>query len=361
MGGYNISDTDSVNTTILPALSYSSDLGFMGGVIFNRYDKQGESEPFRNQLQTLTIASTKGYIEALVQYETTQTAGIPLRSRVKAEVLRVFEKHYFGIGNQTTFSEDLWDSDHYFYELRKYKLAYKGRWPLIGNNGKKLDGLLLASLSYQKPYSRGDSTLFTLQQPIGNDGGWLNYIGSGVEYDSRNNENDPRRGNHIILQGKSAPSFLGSDYPHTDLKLDISNYFSFDFGFTWTVANRFLYHHSFGDMAFWQYPGLGTSDQMRGYAEDRFLGDVMVTHSIELRTWFLEFPVYGVRMGAQLFSDRGRVYTNSLSETSLFDGIKQTAGVGGALSVGDPDFILRMDLGMSEDMYRIYVGIGYAF
>jgi len=361
MGGYDLSSADSINSTILPVLGYSSDIGFLGGAIYNRYNKEGEREPFKNQWQTLTMASTKGYVEAFVQYETTRTGDLPLRSLVKAEVLRIFEQHYFGIGNQTAFSETLWDNEHYFYELRKYGLSYKGRWPLSRAGRSKLDGLILASLSYQKPYSRGDSTLFALQQPVGSNGGWTNYLGTGVEYDSRDNENDPRKGYHLILQGKSAPSFLGSDYPHTKLKVDFSNYISFDLGFTWTLANRLLFRHSFGDMAFWQYSALGTGDQMRGYAEDRFLGDAMFTHSIELRTWFLEIPAYRVRLGAQLFSDRGRVYTSSIDESELFDGIKQTAGVGGALSVGDPDFILRMDLGVSKDMYRIYAGIGYAF
>ena len=252
MGGYDLSSADSINSTILPVLGYSSDIGFLGGAIYNRYNKEGKREPFKNQWQTLTMASTKGYIEAFVQYETTRTGQLPLRSLFKAEVLRIFEQHYFGIGNQTSFSQNLWDNEHYFYELRKYELSYKGRWQIIKEGRSKLDGLIIASLSYQKPYSRGDSTLFSLQQPVGSDGGWTNYIGTGVEYDSRDNENDPRKGYHLILQGKSAPSFLGSDYPHTKLKFDFSNYFSFDLGFTWTLANRLLFRHSFGDMAFWQ-------------------------------------------------------------------------------------------------------------
>lgn len=354
-------DADSINTTILPVLAYNSDLGLMGGAIYNRYNRKGDIEPFKYHWQASAIASTRGYVEFLAQYETVETGGLPLRSRINTEVLRIFEKHYFGIGNETSFSGDLWDSDHYFYELRKYKLAYKGRWPLVRKDEEKLDGLVLAGISYQKPYSRGDSTLFTLQQPQGSGGGWLNYIGTGLEYDSRNNENDPRSGNHLIVQAKSALSLLGSNYPHTDLKVDISNYLSFNLGFTWTLANRLLYRHSFGNIAFWQYPSLGTGDQMRGYPEDRFLGDAIVTHSIELRTWFLQLPLYKVRLGAQFFSDRGRVYTKSINEADLFEGIKQTVGAGGALSIGDPDFILRMDLGVSEDMYRIYAGIGYAF
>ena len=36
----DLSPRDSIQATVIPALSYSSDLGFMAGGIFNRYDRQ---------------------------------------------------------------------------------------------------------------------------------------------------------------------------------------------------------------------------------------------------------------------------------------------------------------------------------
>ncbi|MDZ7683308.1 MAG: hypothetical protein U5J63_16775 [Fodinibius sp.] len=45
----------------------------------------------------------------------------------------------------------------------------------------------------------------------------------------------------------------------------------------------------------------------------------------------------------------------------MFSDYKQTIGIGGAMSIFNPDFILRGEVGFSEEVSRIYIGIGYLF
>jgi hypothetical protein len=73
------------------------------------------------------------------------------------------------------------------------------------------------------------------------------------------------------------------------------------------------------------------------------------------------FPEYGLKLGVQLFTDAGRVFTGEDQTEDLFRDYKQTFGFGGAISLFSPDFICRGDIGFSDEVTRIYVGIGYAF
>lgn len=45
----------------------------------------------------------------------------------------------------------------------------------------------------------------------------------------------------------------------------------------------------------------------------------------------------------------------------LLSGLKQTFGIGGAVSILNPDFILRGEIAFSDEINRVYFGIGYLF
>ena len=216
-------------------------------------------------------------------------------------------------------------------------------------------------IEYHETLARNDSTLYAFDQPFGSEAGWFNYLGTGIRYDSRNNEYRPSRGVNLSLRARWAPDLLSNDYPMSDITLDASGYFSFDLYWKWVVATLFVYKQTLGDVPFWNLANVTDGRLLRGYPQNRFIGNAILAHSLELRTWFLKWDFYKIRMGAQIFTDRGRVFMDLEEAGELFQDYKQTVGFGGALSLGSPDFILRMDVGFSKEVYRIYVGIGYAF
>lgn len=349
---------DSIRNAFLPVLSYSSDVGFVGGLIFNRFDYRGDTQPFRTYFNSMAVASTKGYVKVDARYERTQTFGRKLRSIAELSFSRLATDTYFGIGNTTTYSKQLWEEEYYYFESYSVGLDLKLRKVLQQNNGSQLDLLGGLSTEYQIPYVLQENSSFNQAMPNGSSGGFINYLTAGLIWENRDREFNPRSGNMAMLEIRVSPDLI-SDYALTTFRLDLRQYFyAWDF---LTIANRLQMRHAEGDVPYWELPALGNNVSLRGYPLNRFRGNSSVSYNLELRSWMFTFPEYRLKLGVQLFTDVGRVFTPDNDAGDLFRDYKQTFGFGGAMSLFSPDFILRSDMGFSDEVMRIYVGIGYAF
>lgn len=354
-------EKDTIATAVLPAIAYSSDLGLLGGLIFNRHDYTGNVKPFNNHMASIAIFSTKGYIESYVAFDNTNTLNTDWRTYYELYLNRIFKNNYFGIGNLTTFDENRWDNDFYFFESLDFGVDIKGRKPLYrSGENQRLDLLVLLGAAYQNSYVRDDTSSFALDPPPGSEGGKLNYIGTGFIWENRDNEFDPHRGNRVELELKYAPSFLFSDFEMGKLQFEARQYKSFQLGREITLAGRVRFIHTVGDVPYWEMPVLGETKNMRGYPLNRFMGKSSVVYTLEARSWLIDLP-YNSRFGVHAFTDAGRVFTEDDDINQFFQDNKQTFGVGVAASLLNPDFILRAELGISDEITRFYVGIGYTF
>ncbi len=350
---------DSVSTALVPALGYSSNEGLLGGLIFSRYDYRGNQQPFNNLLETSAIATTKGFVEVNARYEQTRTFGRDIRSIADIYFYRYTQDQFFGIGNETTFTDDRWDNEYYFFRSIGFSLDYRIRKPIYEQGRKQLDLQIGAATEYHIPYISEAQSSFALQTPNGSDGGWVNNLNAGFIWENRDSEFDPHRGNRAQLELRAAPKWIGS-YGLATARLELRQYF---YLFDWlTVANRLEARHASGDTPYWEFSTLGDKNTLRGYPLNRFKGNTSLAYTLELRTWLLKFPrFYGLKFGGQLFTDAGRVFTETDDVNDLFEGYHQTVGFGGAMSIFNPDFILRGEIGFSEDVSRIYIGVGYMF
>lgn len=349
---------DSISNAFFPVLSYSSDSGFMGGGIYSRYDYTGGVLPYRSYLQSTAVISTKGFVKFEAAYEKVGTFGSDIRSTTELFFNRITYNNYFGIGNSTTFDKQLWEDEYYFFETLSGGAAFRGRKPLYRRGASSFDLFAGIGLEYHISYERMSSSSYANFTPNGSKGGWTTLLETGFVWENRNSEFNPTSGNRVELEVRHAPFFL-SRYEFTTLKLDVRKYVNlFD---RLTLALRAEGRHAGGDVPFWEFSTLGDQGRLRGYPLNRFQGNSAISVNAELRTWFLHFPEYTAKIGVQLFTDAGRVFTAGDDAGDLLRGYKQTFGIGGALSVYNPDFILRGDLGFSEDVARIYVGIGYLF
>lgn len=350
---------DSVSTALVPVVSYSSNEGFVGGALFNRYDYRGNVEPFRNYLQSSALVSTKGFIEVEGRFEQTSSFGQDIRSIYEVFFRRYTTDIFFGQGNQSSFSESRWDNDYYYFESIAMGLSYTARKPLFQHKKRQLDLLAGLGSEYHIPYVSQDNSSFARRMPNGNKGGWVNYLKTGLVWENRDNEFDPHHGNYAEMALRYSPAFASS-FGLASTRLELRQYFHlFDFV---TVANRLEARHVTGDVPFWEYSTLGGENNLRGYPLNRFQGKTSLAYTLELRAWLLKFPqLYGLKFGGQLFTDTGRVFTGSDDFNDVFEGYKQTVGFGGAMSIFNPDFILRGEMGFSEDVSRIYIGVGYLF
>lgn len=350
--------SDSIKQALVPVAGYSSDIGLMGGILYSRYDYTGNIQPFNNYIKASAVTSTKGFVKVEGWYEQTQTFGRNIRSSYQLFLNRLANNNFFGIGNNSTYSEQLWDDEYYFFESVNLSLDIAYRKPLYKDADSRFDILGGLGTSYQVPHVRQENSSFNRRMPNGSDGGFVNYLSTGFVWENRDNEFDPHSGNRVQFKIRFAPGFA-SEYALTTFRLDMRQYFYvFDF---LTIANRLEARHAAGDVPFWELSTLGDDYSLRGYPLNRFQGNSSLSYNLELRSWMFTFPEYAVKIGVHLFTDAGRVFTEENDAADLFEGYKQTVGFGGALSLFSPDFILRGEMGFSEDVSRIYVGIGYTF
>lgn len=349
---------DSLSRVILPVFGYSSDTGLAGGALFTRIDYRGNTEPYRSFLESSAVISTKGYVQVGGTYERTRTFGRDIRSTARLFVDRLATANFFGLGNDTPFSKGEWEEGYYYFDSVGFGLEYLVRTPLLKEDRSQLDFNAGVGADYHIAYAVSDDTRFQNFRPNGHGGGYVTSFQVGLIWENRDSEFDPTDGNRADLTVRYAPAPF-SAFHFAAVRFKYRLFFQlFD---RVTVANRLEARHAGGDVPYWEQSGLGDEYTLRGYPLNRFQGKGAVSYTLELRSWLLELPLYRFRLGGQLFTDTGRVFTGADDVADLFGGYKQTWGFGGAMSVFNPDIILRGEIGFSEDMSRIYLGIGYAF
>ncbi|MEX2600944.1 MAG: BamA/TamA family outer membrane protein [Balneolaceae bacterium] len=364
-----------VQHIFVPLVAYTSDLGLVGGGVGQRIDYGEGVSPFRNSTEITLLASTKGLLSTRFSYDRTRTFGRDIRSGIDMKLGRFLNQNYFGLGNETRFEQKHWDDEAYFYEHRELRINYQVRIPLPGfhSGGQnrndqegvdydpmrtRFEWLFLYEMVLNRPGSQGDGTLYEEEHPYGSGGGMVHSLGLGLLFEKRDSEFDPRKGVRYDFRFTAAPSFLG-DYGYSRFSLNLRHYFPLLPAIT--LANQVDVQKSFGKPPFWDLPVIGSEDELRGYPEFRFRGESSWASNTELRAWFYEIEELQIKLGIHGFWDTGRVFQKGDTTTKLFSGLKHTGGFGGAATLFSPDLIVRADIGFSEDLYRIYFGIGYLF
>lgn len=352
-------ERDSLSSTLVPVVSYSSDEGVIGGVIYDWRNDRGTIEPFRSRLKGQALVSTRGFVEIKGTYEQTESWGGSIRSVIDMDFHHYTADNYFGIGNATDFSASRWDNNYYHFKSVGWSLDYSGFYPLYDGPAHTFEVQFGAGTEYEIPYIKKEQSSFAEYTPPGKNGGWINYLSTGFLWENRDRPFDARHGNYAEFELRFAPDFI-SKYALTSARVDLRQYFYlFDFV---TIANRLEFRHVGGDVPYWKMSTLGDENTLRGYPLNRFLGSSSVAYTLELRSWLFRFPqFFNLKIGGQLFTDTGRVFSPGDDWNDLFHGYHQTVGFGGAISILKSDFILRGDIGFSKDVRRIYVGMGYLF
>lgn len=355
--------TDSVKIGFLPALGYSSDIGFVGGGLVSRYHYREGLDPFQSHLQSAALATTKGLFSFMLMYDQVETFNRPIRTKSLINIGRIKEATYFGMGNQSNFDKETWDEGNYFYETYFGIAEVSGRKPIWKHSQYEkshLDLMLLTDVRLHRPQLGDESGFIVTDSPEYLDGGWTWEIGAGLFWENRDSEFAATRGNAGFINFRYAPGLL-ADFSMWQLQLQASQFATTQIIFPVTAALKVGYHQAGGSTPFWMLPVAGGEYSIRGYAEGRFRGDASLYYTAELRTWLLQYPDYGFRLGGQLFTDGGRVFETSEITRSIFKDHHHTYGLGAALSLFTYDFIIRADIGFSEEISRVYFGIGYTF
>jgi outer membrane protein assembly factor BamA len=344
---------------VFPLAGYTSDWGFFGGAFVQRINYGVHVFPFLSNSKADVTFAANGTILSKLEYERIQTFGTSIRSRIDFVGERQLRGHFFGIGNETIYSDELYDDGYFYFENRELYISYQARRQ-VGEFGSRglLDGFLETSFSYVDGLPRGEESLFEEQQPEGFGKNRILKLGAGMVADSRDSEFMPTRGIRYQVGISRSMPFFGNDFSYSDLNLEMRHFLELFDGVV--LAHQFQADHIIGDAPFWDLSVIGTQFGLRGYHTDRFRGNSSLLNMLELRTWLFSMFDDNIRLGAQIFWDSGRVFSG-FDGNGVFSGWNHSWGVGGVMSLFNPDFFVRGDVGFSDETYRIYFGAGYIF
>lgn len=347
------SDEDEIRQGLLPVLSYSSDAGIgIGGM----YQFQKLNGP--DSMKRLYRVSGNRYINDGFSLRTTleERFADMHRFTISGEARRMLSAYYFGRGSSTVFNNS--DFNKYSRLLVDLSGEYGVRLSDAGE-GSRVEFTFGARIGYIENYDI-DNTLLGNLRPRGYKGGFRQSFSVGLMGDSRNDLFRPTRGQTFRLGMEYFPSQLGNKTSLGKLSGSIAVYHQFHLITDVVFAGRLSGEQVLGSPPYFELSALGSERTLRGYVLDRFRDHGRMVANFELRTWLFEIPALRMEFGGQLFTDVGAIYGHPFD----FDGIssiKTTAGFGGAAAIFNRDFIIRGDVGFSEESWRLYTGIGYMF
>lgn len=354
---------DSLELAFLPALAYNSDLGIIAGGLINWYHYKGDLKPYYSYTNISGVFSTRGLASFEISKNKPNAFGTKLRIYTSIYASRFFEDTYLGIGNYGKLADAPSETPD-FYEFQSFSMGFTGRvrYPLVTNSkDQQLDVLGIINFDYETPWDNGTTRLITLDRPLGFEGGRTLMLGAGLVWEGRNSEFNPTRGTYVNTSFEQGAKIWGSSFNTFVLKHEMNHYFTFHLIRDVTVANRFYLKHTSGDVPYWKLAYLGDEQTLRGFQSRRFLDENSVVMNNELRTWLFEIPSLDMRLGGTLFFDIGRTFSNGTSLDVITSDLKYTFGFGGTGSFFTPDFILRADVGFSEEDFGVYITSGYLF
>jgi hypothetical protein len=210
--------SDSTKYGFLPALGYTSDLGLIGGGVINRYRYTDGYRPFRDMQMASVLVTTRGFFALNLTHErtsrSTKTSIKSIRSQFMGYANRTRELSWFGVGSDSEFDASTYESNGYYFESINAGVIYRGRLPLYrtGYPGAQLDALIIGQIGYDLPLNEDPTRRFWQDRPEGADGGWATVAGVGLQWENRDNEFSPIRGNKAFVEAKFVPKLVPDSY-----------------------------------------------------------------------------------------------------------------------------------------------------
>ncbi len=347
----------------IPELSFNSDNGIKIAGDLLVYDYGFDSvTPFESFSRYRVSYETIGAFSLLASRDVINAFDSGRRVFYYGFMNRGLNNYFFGDTDEQDYNEALFDtSDFYKFDMIRVDIGGVVRTPIESwDENKRIELKTGMSLVYESPFGTSSSDFINTANIEGRDGAFLSLLELGIIIDQRNSEF--RAGNGYLIDAGIRYAPPGISTHHV-----AQNYFT-ALGFApitkkfpaITLATRLSFLNSIGDKPYWLTPALGGSESLRGFIFRRFTSDNALSYTMELRTWLFSLPFKSIDLGGHVFLDGGRVFSNE-NWNSAFSDHKYTLGLGGVMSIFTPDFVLKAEIGFSEDGTGIYLGTGYSF
>lgn len=405
----------------VPAVTYSSDLGFQYGAVVNFF-YFGDGKTYPKYLQNIYLEwsrYTKGSGINQIRYDSEHL--IP-GVRVSGEVSYLTEQalDFYGFnGYQANFNSDLSNDKSTDYISRMYyrmdRKMFKVRGEFMGNlSGKQLrwlagfefSNIKVGTVDIARLNKGKDSADMLPDVPLLYDkyvqwgiipanqakGGNNMLLKLGLVYDTRDNEPNPMKGIWTELQFLLAPSFLGNkDFSYSKMVLTHRQYFTL-LPQRLSFAYRLSYQGKLtGTIPFYMLPfeyntppdytrdGYGGSRTIRGVLRNRVVGNGVAFGNVELRWKFVRTVLWNqnIYLALSSFVDGGMVtnkYKFSTAGvppgqlTEYFPNTDESLhiGYGGGFHIAlNENFVVALDVAKAakkeDGNLGIYIGLNWLF
>ena len=359
-------DEDKTGTEVgvLPLVGGDTDNGFGAGAIGSVANFDGESVPYKWQLQFATFLATKGspidpsYEDAFANLIIPQLLDGRLRLEIRPAFTHESALRFYGLGNNVKIPSQT-DATRDFYTRLHPQLDVMSRWK-ISPAWSIVGGV---HLLYNDTSFDPTSTLameIPMIDPKAGESHGIAKLQTGAVYDTRDNEIAPNSGQYHSLYVYASPS-IGSALPYRYEQADVQlRWYTTVIPKRMVLAVRTVGDVLLGDVPFYELSryentsAIGGSLGVRGVPGYSFYGKVKVFANVELRTHINDFNFWGkkYKFGVATFFDGGRLWSDLRASHPELDGtglgLHWGTGAGIRLQQGRA-FLVRADLAWSPD------------
>jgi len=357
-------DKTGTEVGVLPLVGGDTDNGFGAGAIGSIANFDGESQPYKWQLQFATFLATKGspidpsYEDAFANLILPQLLDGRLRLEIRPAFTHESALRFYGLGNNVKIPSQT-DATRDFYTRLHPQLDVMSRWKLSPAWSVVGGAHFLYNDTSFDPSSTLAMEIPTIDHKATESHGIVK-LQTGVVYDTRDNELAPNEGMYHSLYVYASPAISNAiPYKYEQLDLQLRWYHTL-IPKRMVLAVRAVGDLLMGDVPFYELSryentsAIGGSLGVRGPPGYSFYGKVKTFANVELRTQINTFGLWGkkYKFGVATFFDAGRLWSDlrvshpELDGTGL--GLHWGTGAGIRLQQGRA-FMVRADLAWSPD------------
>jgi len=341
-----ITDLNDNTLEPLPIISYDTDTGFGYGAkaFFLNHLELNES------FDLVLFNSTKGerwyrFVFSIPDFELRQGKVYPFSLDFLIDYDKWIKNSFFGLGNDSKFE------NREYYTREPFELSLTASRGFSQTFVGQLGARLKSTRNFNFEESGNPNSLIKLTSEMSPHNAKYLSLFLNLRYDTRNSFINPSRGVVVQAEEEFSPKFSFSNVSFNRVGFTLQSYSKLFYPTT-ILALRFNFQNIYGS----QIPiqnllSLGGNQTLRGYPQDRFLDKIAAVANAELR-----FPIYW-RFGGVAGIDVGRVWSE-ISEVGFSD-CHMNSNFG--IRFYFETFIVRLDVGMSNETTGFYLNFGHIF
>lgn len=292
---------------IFPSLTISSDDGFLFGGFIDYWTYSFNKYPYSTFHQADFYYSTLLNSYSINYNGTFNNLFDKHSLKISASKTEIEYGNFFGFGNDTKYSKDLFEKDYYRARNEIVKISSS-----ILFNRKSMSNFE-AGLTYWY-YEAQEINLNLLQTykyfNYGLNGIKLLSLDFSFKHNSVDNIYFPTDGMNMDLRINTFPTIIENESTFAKFLFDLRYYKSIQHFNKTVLALRTSGEHILGNkIPFYLIPMLGGKNSLRGYDRERFAGNSLIFFQSELRNYLFNFDlIIPFNFGISFSAETGRVF-----------------------------------------------------